>query len=85
MQSQLRDKEEHWSRDDNGQLCSRQRIQRVSDDDFVANGRQDDPADDQDVPVRVDVPRTARAVRLAIEGMLAEFSRGDEVEPPKRC
>ena len=56
-----------------------------SDDDFVANGRQDDPADDQDVPVRVDVPRTARAVRLAIEGMLAEFSRGDEVEPPKRC
>ncbi len=58
-------------------------VERVRDHDLVADRGDDDPGDDDDVEIRVPVPRQPRALLREREPPLCDRGNEVEVEPPE--
>ena len=58
----MADEVDHRAGDDRDELRGRQRLRRMRDHDLVADGRDDDAGDENDVEVRVAVARHRRPV-----------------------
>ena len=69
--------------DERDELGSREVVERVGDDDLVADGGDDDPGDDDDVEIGVPVPGQPRALAREREPPLSDRGNEVEVEPPE--